>query len=146
MINIKDLKTGNTVMYNGINSSIGNITALVEDLIDGLDYVQIDHRINKKHYCINLAAVVITEDILLKCGFTDTGNNGWWRMTYFTDCSETAEEMCMYYNLSSGRFSIYDIDSDDGASYPVYTSKVITEFHRLQNVVYELCGNILTIN
>lgn len=69
-----ELRIGNYVYYNNENKSIGIISTLVNDLVPGLDYCQIDHVINKKHWCINLEPIPLTEEWLLKFGLEIKNN------------------------------------------------------------------------
>lgn len=64
-----DYRIGNIIQYNNENNSIGTITALISDFVAGLDYCQIDYRINKKHWLINVKPIEITEEWLEKLGF-----------------------------------------------------------------------------
>jgi hypothetical protein len=62
-------RIGNYIQYNNENKSVGRITALISDFVAGLDYCQIDHVINKKHWLINVNPIPITEEWLKKFDF-----------------------------------------------------------------------------
>jgi len=89
--------------------------------------------------------IPLTEEWLLKFGF-EKNDNFWYDLIYFTDCDITSEDMCISYNLYSGRFSVIDADClNEDLKYPVYLTKRIKHVHQLQNIYFVLTGEELTL-
>lgn len=127
MIDPKELRIGNILkfngyesVYNGVVTSLGN-TRLVLDNTNSIKY-------NSKQ----IRPVVLTEELLLKCGFEDLSN----------DIEKRFRKD--FFNWYSSTNSIV-LEFDNGISgYDFYTECKC--LHQLQNLYWDLVGKELEIN
>jgi len=66
---ISEFRINNLVAYNGKNQKPGRITAIIDDLIDGLGYLQIDFVRTKKYWEASLIPIPLNDDWLKRCKF-----------------------------------------------------------------------------
>lgn len=132
----REIRVGSKVNLNGADVTVKTIEynpVSEEYFISVFE----DARQIKVNY---LSPIPITEELLLKAGFIETGY-GWFDFNYFSDCNEAAETFTITINIKSFRCGVYN---PDGESTPAMTKKVIQYIHQLQNLIYSLTGSELT--
>lgn len=142
MINKNELRIGNKLLFLNEVVTFKNITEIRED---GVFWIKtFEPKIEAKNF--HFKPIPLTEELLLSCGFEKEENN-WFSIKYYTDCDEYTEQFCISINLLTKRCCVFDAmeekDAEELLSYPVYTSKRIEYFHKLQNLFYELSNTEL---
>lgn len=131
MINIKQLRLGNYVMYE-------QTTHVVTGLQGGMVW---SRWINgtEPYICSPeaLDPIPLTEEVLLKCGLTQKGSLfgiGFLDTIYWYNI----ENQILYIEYTDSPFS-----EDEGVRYPV--SSPIKHLHVLMNIIYDLTGRELEV-
>jgi len=131
MINIRELRIGNYVMYE-------QTTHVVTGLQGGLVW---SRWINgeQPHICAPeaLDPIPLTEEILLKCGLAQKGSFfgiGFLDTTYWYN----RENHILYIEYTDSPFP-----EDEGVRYPI--SSPIKHLHTLMNAIYDLTGEELEV-
>ena len=125
---------------------IGNLISTPYEEVFEVDSFMIQ---NILYHKLDVKPIPLTEEWLLKFGFEE-GKSKWFGKKYFTDFSESVEEMKIDYNVVSNRLAIYDsveeTDMVNILSHPIFTAKRVHYVHQLQNLYFALTGEELTIN
>jgi hypothetical protein len=119
---------------------IGNLCKEITPIKNGIMIVSKRHFENIENNEIDLFPIPLTEEWLLKFGFKKNESK-WFQINYFTDCSESAEEMGIVFNIVSNRCGFYDVENEDGYA---MTAKRIYYVHQLQNLYFALTNTELT--
>ena len=125
MVNAKELRYGNKLLFLGKIVTFENITQFRED---GIFWIKTKEVIESKSF--HFKPIPLTEEILLKCGFVQCENE-YWYTNGFLDLS-----------LPIGTFCINGSKNSEA----VIRINPIKHLHQLQNLYFALTNEELTVN
>jgi hypothetical protein len=135
----QDLRIGNLVYFN--NNNIGTITEIKSSLISEPSFlIGINNRIDIYYDIDNLKFVPLTEEILLKCGFSTTDyKSGYIGIDH--KAGGIITDFVLTYPLVIGEFQKHFIWEHSKFKY-----NELKYVHQLQNIFFALTNEELTIN
>lgn len=134
MIPANQLRINNLVYYNNQHNEIGLVTEIKTSLIPKIDYVGINNRIDVYYQTKHINPIPLTEEWLLKFGFTRHHANYSNGVIYIKNVPNNNEFV----------WGVYPFEL--GSGFVINKSKSLKYIHQLQNLYFALIGEELTLN
>ena len=134
MIPVNELRINNYVYYNNKYYELGIITEIKTSLNPKIDYVGINNRIDVYYQTKHINPIPLTEEWLLKFGFTRHHANYSNGVIYIKNVPNNNEFV----------WGVYPFEL--GSGFVINKSKSLKYIHQLQNLHFALIGEELTLN